>query len=179
MLHEGAQERKFYLIYNVMIYKYKASIPGSKVFMREYEIKGETSLYKLHDFLQNDFDFAPDQMVAFRGLDEKGKFRSEYGLFDMGDGSMDMITIDRTVAKGEVILSYVFDIRKERVINLALVGEVPLSPRASYPRLVAEKGRNPEQFADKYDDLDQYSEPVMEREEDSFFMDEELPDGEE
>ena len=50
--------------------------------MREYEIKGETSLYKLHDFLQNDFDFAPDQMVAFRGLDEKGKFRSEYGLFD-------------------------------------------------------------------------------------------------
>ena len=38
--------------------------------MREYEVKGETSLYKLHDFLQNDFDFSPDQMVAFRGYDE-------------------------------------------------------------------------------------------------------------
>ncbi len=179
MLHEGAQERKFYLIYNVMIYKYKASIPGSKVFMREYEIKGETSLYKLHDFLQNDFDFAPDQMVAFRGLDEKGKFRSEYGLFDMGDGSMDMITVEKTISKGEITLSYVFDLRKERVINLTLMGEVELSPRASYPRLVAEKGRNPEQFANGYDDEDQYAEPSEEGAEESLFMDEELPEGEE
>jgi hypothetical protein len=56
-----------------MVYKYKASIPGSKVFMREYEIKGDTSLYKLHDFLVNDLDFSPDQMVAFRGLDENDK----------------------------------------------------------------------------------------------------------
>lgn len=162
-----------------MIYKYKASIPGSKVFMREYEVKGETSLYKLHDFLQNDFDFSPDQMVAFRGYDEKGKFRSEYGLFDMGDGSMDMVSVEKTVAKGETTLSYVFDMRKDRVINLALIGEYEPAPRASYPRLVAEKGRNPEQFADKYDDLDQYSEPMDERDDDSLFLDDELPDGEE
>ena len=162
-----------------MIYKYKASIPGSKVFMREYEVKGETSLYKLHDFLQNDFDFSPDQMVAFRGYDEKGKFRSEYGLFDMGDGSMDMVSVEKTVAKGETTLSYVFDMRKDRVINLALIGETEPAPRASYPRLVAEKGRNPEQFADKYDDLDQYSEPMEERDDDSLFLDDELPDGEE
>jgi hypothetical protein len=162
-----------------MIYKYKASIPGSKVFMREYEVKGETSLYKLHDFLQNDFDFSPDQMVAFRGYDEKGKFRSEYGLFDMGDGSMDMVSVEKTVAKGETTLSYVFDMRKDRVINLALIGESEPAPRASYPRLVAEKGRNPEQFADKYDDLDQYSEPMEERDDDSLFLDDELPDGEE
>ncbi len=162
-----------------MVYKYKASIPGSKVFMREYEVKGETSLYKLHDFLQNDLDFSPDQMVAFRGYDNKGKFMSEYGLFDMGDGSMDMVTVEKTVSKGEVTISYVFDIRKDRVINLTLMGEVPVSPRTSYPRLVAEKGRNPEQFADKYDDLDQYSEPMAEREDDSLFLDDELPDGEE
>ena len=147
--------------------------------MREYEVKGETSLYKLHDFLQNDFDFSPDQMVAFRGYDEKGKFRSEYGLFDMGDGSMDMVSVEKTVAKGETTLSYVFDMRKDRVINLALIGESEPAPRVSYPRLVAEKGRNPEQFADKYDDLDQYSEPMDERDDDSLFLDDELPDGEE
>ena len=147
--------------------------------MREYEVKGETSLYKLHDFLQNDFDFSQDHMVAFRGYDEKGKFRSEYGLFDMGDGSMDMVSVEKTVAKGETTLSYVFDMRKDRVINLTLIGETEPAPRASYPRLVAEKGRNPEQFADKYDDLDQYSEPMEERDDDSLFLDDELPDGEE
>ena len=162
-----------------MVYKYKASIPGSKVFMREYEIKGETSLYKLNDFLINDLDFAPDQMVEFRGADAKGKVKSEYGLFDLGDGSMDMVTIEKTIAKGEEILEYVFDLRKDRVITLTLMGEVAAHPRASYPRLVAEKGRNPEQFADKYDDLDQYSEPMEERDDDSLFLDDELPDGEE
>ena len=134
----------------VMIYKYKASIPGSKVFMREYEIKGETSLYKLNDFLINDLEFSPDQMVVFRGLDNAGKIKSEYGLFDMGDGSMDMVTIEKTIKKGETALLYVFDLRKDRVIKLELVGEVEESRRASYPRLVAEKGRNPEQFANGY-----------------------------
>lgn len=162
-----------------MIYKYRASIPGSKVFMREYEIKGDTSLYKLHDFLQNDLDFSPDQMVAFRGVDKSGKTRSEYGLFDLGDGSMDMVTLEKTVGKGEIILEYVFDIRKDRVINLTFMEEVEMRPRVSYPRLVAEKGRNPEQFASGYDDSDQYGEPADDNSEDSLFMDEELPEGEE
>lgn len=162
-----------------MVYKYKASIPGSKVFMREYEIKGDTSLYRLHDFLVNDLDFSPDQMVAFRGLDEGEELRSEYGLFDMGDGSMDMVTVSGTIAKGEVNLLYVFDLRKDRVIKLSLMGEVEESRRASYPRLVAEKGRNPEQFANGYDDLDQYSEPVDDGADEPSFMDDELPEGEE
>ena len=163
-----------------MIYRYRASIPGSKVFMREYEIKGETTLYKLHDFLVNDLDFAPDQMVAFRGLDATDKVRSEYGLFDFGDGSMDMVTIEKTIAKGEESLLYVFDLRKDRVIKLSLAGEGEESRRASYPRCVAEKGRNPEQFANGYDDMDQYGEPVVDSsDDDSLFMDDELPEGEE
>ncbi len=162
-----------------MVYRYKASIPGSKVFMREYEIKGETTLYKLHDFLVNDLDFAPDQMVAFRGLDAADKTRSEYGLFDFGDGSMDMVTVEKTIAKGEESLLYVFDLRKERVIKLTLIGEAEESRRASYPRCVAEKGRNPEQFANGYDDMDQYAEPIEDSAEDSMFMDDELPEGEE
>ena len=162
-----------------MIYKYRASIPGSKVFMREYEIKGETTLYKLHDFLTNDIDFAPDQMVAFRGLNAADKVMGEYGLFDMGDGSMDMITIEKTIKRGETSLLYVFDLRKDRVIKLTLVGEVEESRRVSYPRLVAEKGRNPEQFANGYDDMDQYGEPMEDSSDDSLFMDDELPEGEE
>ena len=161
-----------------MIYKYRASIPGSKVFMREYEIKGETTLYKLHDFLTNDLDFAPDQMVAFRGLNAADKVMGEYGLFDMGDGSMDMITIEKTIKRGETSLLYVFDLRKDRVIKLTLVGEVEESRRVSYPRLVAEKGRNPEQFANGYDDMDQYGEPMEDSSDDSLFMDDELPEGE-
>ncbi|MEG0518384.1 MAG: hypothetical protein RR555_05900 [Bacteroidales bacterium] len=160
-----------------MIYKYKATIPGSKVFLREYEIKGETTLYSLHDFLLNDLGFAPDQMVVFRGLDDKERVKREYGLFDMGDGTMDTVTLVKTLSRGETNLLYVFDLHNDRFIKLAFVEEVEPAFRASYPRLVAEKGRNPEQFAKGYDDFDQFTDPVDDGGDDSTFMEEELPEG--
>ena len=110
-----------------MIYKYKGTIPTSKVFMREYEIKGDTSLYKFHNFLLDDFGFAPDQMVMFRGYKNGSRKVSEYGLFDMGDGSMDSVTIDQLIAKGEDTFEYVFDLKRDRVISFVLVGEVERS----------------------------------------------------
>ncbi len=162
-----------------MIYRYKATIPGSKVFLREYEIKSETSLYELHDFLLNDLGFAPDQMVVFRGIDDKEKLMSEYGLFDMGDGTMDAVTVEKTISKGEISLLYVFDLRKDRFIKLTFIEEAEPSFRASYPRLVAEKGRNPEQFAKGYDDFDQFADTVDDGGEDTSFMEDELPEGDE
>lgn len=159
-----------------MIYKYKATLPGSKVFMREYEIKGETTLYALHEFLLNDLDFAPDQMVLFRGLDAGEKVRSEYGLFDMGDGTMDTVSIEKTLRREEEYLEYVYDMHKDKYIRLSYLGECEPAPRASYPRLTAEKGRNPDQFADTYDDFDQFAEP-LEESNDNLFMEEELPEG--
>ncbi len=161
------------------VYRYRASIPGSKVFMREYEIKDNISLYDLHEFLLNDMGFAPDQMVVFRGLDAADKVKSEYGLFDMGDGAMDEVCIEDVKAKGEVSILYVFDLHKDRYIKLALETEVEESHRASYPRLIAEKGRNPEQFAKGYDDFDQFVEPVDDGGDESAVDDEELPEGEE
>ncbi len=161
------------------VYRYRASIPGSKVFMREYEIKGDTTLYDLHEYLLNDMGFSPDQMVMFRGFDASGKVGGEYGLFDMGDGSMDEINIDDLLAKKEHTVHYVFDLHKDRCIKLVFEQEVSESPRASYPRLVAEKGRNPDQFAKSYDDFDQFMEPVDDGGDDSAIADEELPEGEE
>lgn len=160
-----------------MVYRFKASIPGSKVFMREYEIKPNTTLYKLHEFLVNDLEFAPDQMVAFKGLNSKGKCTSIYGLIDMGDGTMDAVTLEQANAKDEVILQYVYDMHNLKIIVLELIGETGEYPRVSYPRLVAQKGRNPDQFESKYEDYDQYEEPAMESSEDQF-MDDELPEGE-
>lgn len=162
-----------------MIYKYKATIPASKVFLREYEIKGETSLYALHDFLLNDLCFAPDQMVMFRGLDEKENVKSEYGLFDMGDGPMDSVSLEKTLARGEEILLYVYDIHKDKYIKLTFMGECDPVFRASYPRLTAEKGRNPDQFSNTYDDFDQFIGPMDTGSDDSGYMEDELPEGEE
>ena len=162
-----------------MIYKFKASIPGSKVFMREYEVEGTTTLYEFNEFLVNDLGFSPDQMVVFRGVDKYGEMKSEYGLFDMGDGSMDEVTIERAVKKrGEVELLYIFDLKRSRCIRFDFMETSEELPRISYPRLVAEKGRNPEQFAKGYEDFDQIGESFSENMEGTAIDEDELPENE-
>ena len=161
-----------------MIYKFKGSIPGSKVFMREYEIEGSSTLYDFNDFLTNDLGFSPGQMTLFRGMDRFGEPRSEYGLFDMGDGAMDEVTVEKVIKRGEKELHYVFDMNRQRYIRLDFMETCSQLPRVSYPRLVAEKGRNPEQFAKGYEDFDQISEP-FENMEGSAIEESELPENEE
>ena len=159
-----------------MIHRLKATIDGNKIFMREYEVKGESSLYSFHLFLQNDLGFAPDQMVLFRGLSKTNKQICEFGLFDMGDGTMDKVSVEMAFARGAEFLIYVYNPFKGKGMKLELIGkEEPLS-RRSYPRLVAERGRNPDQFSDEYDDF----EPITPHIEggDSFDP-EELSEGEE
>ena len=141
-----------------MIFKYKATIPESKTFVREYEVKSDMNLFKFNSFILNDLGFAPDQMVIFRGIDANGVLCSDYGLFDLGDGSMDKVTFADVVAKGETELQYCYDVRNDRVIKLLYEGEEEGSPRYSYPRTTFEKGRNPDQFSKKYEDFDEFEE---------------------
>lgn len=157
-----------------MVYRFKASIDGNKIFMREYEIKGESSLYAFHRFLQNDLGFAPDQMVLFRSVSKGDKVKAEYGLFDLGDGTIDKVSVEKAAGKGEVTLQYVYNTFKDKSIRLEFLGtEEPLS-RRSYPRLVAERGRNPDQFSDDYDDF----EPMLPGAETEPLIDsDELPEG--
>ncbi|MCF0172582.1 MAG: hypothetical protein HUJ91_02450 [Bacteroidales bacterium] len=135
-----------------MIYKYRATIPSSKVFVREYEVNAEMNLFEFNNFLNVDLGFAPDQMVMFTGFDESGKMGGRYALFDLGDGPMEKVTFADLVGKGEVIVEFCYDIRLGSVIVLTFEGEVEPQRRAQYPRMVAEKGKNPDQFSGKYED---------------------------
>jgi hypothetical protein len=140
-----------------MIYRYRATLPGSKVFYRVYEIKGDMTLFSFNSFILNDLGFAPDQMVVFDSLDADGVLCSQYGLFDMGDGSIDKVTFDQMIAKGETVLHYVFDLRNERYICLTFEGEGEFSLKMSYPCMLDGKGPNPDQFNPKYEDPEEYN----------------------
>ncbi len=138
-----------------MVYRYRATIAGNKIFMREYEVKAASSLYAYSSYLTNDLGFAPDQLVIFRALDKNGKVKKEYGLFDLGDGTMDSVTIEQLVEQGLGNLEYVYDMYKDRALVLEVLSKEELFPKRSYPRLIAEKGKNPDQFSDNYDDFEQ------------------------
>jgi len=158
------------------VYKYRATLPKHKSFLREYDIKAETKLYKLHDFLQNDLGFSPDQMVLFRGVDKDGVVLHQYGLFDLGDGSMDNVTLEKTLSRGEESLQYVYNLQSNLYIVLTFVSEAEFMVKESYPRLLVEKGRNPDQFSSVYEDFGDFSEEL---EEDVAFEDEDGMDSDE
>ena len=134
------------------IYRVKATIPISKFFMREWAVRGDMNLFRFNRFILGELCFSTDQMVIYKAYDAKGKCTGQYGLFDLGDGTLDKITFDDIVARGQVRIELVYELRSKRIINLTLEGELPENPRQSYPMLVAEKGHNPGQFADKYED---------------------------
>lgn len=159
-----------------MVYKYRATLPKYKSFLREYDIKAEFTLYKLHDFLQNDLGFSPDQMVMFRGVDEDGVVLRKYGLFDLGDGSMDTVTLEKTLQRGEVALHYVYNLQLNLYIVLTFVSETEFIIKESYPRLLVEKGRNPDQFSASYDDFGSFNDDSSDEE---FYEDESGSDSDE
>lgn len=166
-----------------MILKFKATIQESKLFLREYEVKGDMNLFKFNNFILNDLGFSPDQMVVFEGYDAQGVMCGEYGLFDMGDGSMDKVTFEQLIAKGQTEIHYVFDLRNDRFIKLDFDGESPFSAMRSYPFLLEEKGQSPDQFKKMVEEVIPVAKPIGDDfdddEDDEDFDDEEDDDTEE
>ena len=142
-----------------MIYKVKATIPISKVFMREFAVRSDMNLFRFNRFLMEELCFSSDQMVIYKAYDSKGICTGQYGMFDLGDGSVDKVTFADLVSRGQMDVVLVYDLRSNRVINLSIEGEIDENPRLSYPATIAEKGHNPSQFADKYEDY-LYEKPV-------------------
>jgi hypothetical protein len=158
-----------------MIYRLKTTIATSKTFLRIYEVKASQTLYDLHEHIQNDLGYAPDQMIEFRTLNKKGKQQHVYGLFDMGDGSIDNISLQALRQRDELRLLYVFDMRNDRAFLLDFMEEDEASPRKVYPLTIQEKGVAPDQFnarviidiEDDEDDENSFVEPEEYGEEDS------------
>lgn len=138
-----------------MILRIRATIPESKVFFRVYEVKGEMTLFNFNSFILGELGFSPDQMIVFEGYDAEGVLCSEYGMFDLGDGTIDKITFENIVNRGETEVRYVFDLRSERYVRLVFEGECDSVASRSYPCLVDEKGHNPDQFSAKYEEYEE------------------------
>jgi len=136
----------------ITIYKFKATIPYSKVFMREFAVRSDMNLFRFNKYILGELCFSTDQMVIYRAFDAKGNCTGRYGLFDLGDGSLDNITFADIISRGQVKIEFLYNLRPERIINLVFEGEIPEEPRRSYPCIVGEKGHNPSQFATKYED---------------------------
>ena len=133
-----------------MVLRYRVSLPGIKGFARVYEVKDTTTLYSLHKQMRADMDFPQDQLVLFKAMDEKGNVTARYGIFNLGAGTIDSVTLGQTFRKGEVAFIYFYDTTNAKSVTVTLEGEAGQKTGVVYPLLVESKGPNPIEFENGY-----------------------------
>ena len=131
-----------------MNYRYRVTLSGIKGFYRVYVVNGDNSLYTFHKQLRADLEFPMDQPILFKALDAEGAVVARYGLFDLGDGTVDRITMAETLKRGIVSFVYFYDVTNKRSVDITFEGESELE--ATAPVLTEVKGPNPIEFIKGY-----------------------------
>lgn len=131
-----------------MTYRFKVSLPGIKGFARVYEVNGRNTLYQFHKQMVSDMEFPADQVVLFKAFDDKGNLKGRYATFDVGDGSIDNISINAIVGNGISRFTYFYDTIYKKSVEIIFEGEGNIG--FALPTLVDSKGPNPEAFLNGY-----------------------------
>jgi len=133
-----------------MVLRYRISLPGIKGFTRVYEIKSNSSLYSFAKQMRADMNFPQDQMVMFKAFDKDGAVSSRYGMFDLGAGTIDAVTMEQTLKKGEMSFVFFYDTTNAKSVLVNYDGNAELRNDAVYPVLVEAKGPDPVEFENGY-----------------------------
>lgn len=171
-------------------YAFKVTLAGLKGFERVYHIGGKMTLYAFHKQMRADLEFPQDQMILFKAFDADGKVAARYGLIDLGQGTVDAVSIDTVLAAGIVRFTYFYDVTNKKSVEIAFEGEaVPGPDENGSPVVVFSKGPNPiafengyvayEDLPDEQKHIHRTSSPLLGDDEDEDFDDEDEDDGEE
>ena len=115
-----------------------------------YEIKSTASLYSLHKQMRADMDFPQDQLVLFKAFTPDGEVSARYGIFDLGSGTIDNISVGECHKKGEDKFIYFYDTTNVKSVIVTYDGEAEPRKNVLYPLLVETKGPNPIEFENGY-----------------------------
>ncbi|MBO4475524.1 MAG: hypothetical protein J5737_02205 [Bacteroidales bacterium] len=122
-----------------MVYTYRVTLEGIKGFFRVYRVSGDNSLYTFHKQLRADLEFTVDQPILFKAFDAAGNVAARYALTDLGNGTVDAVSVARTVKDGIVKFVYFYDIAARKSVNITLEAEEP----GSIPGPVLEESKGP------------------------------------
>lgn len=136
-------------VYLGMVFKIRVTLAGIKGFYRLYYVNGATTLYDIHKQLRSDLEFAQDQIIMFKALDVTGGVVARYGLFDLGSGTVDRITLEDTVKAGTDSMVYFYDVTNKKSVILTVEGEAE-GERVTGLVLKESKGPNPIEFENGY-----------------------------
>lgn len=125
-----------------MILKFRALSGDVENFARDYEISEDSTLYDLHELIQQDLDYDPSQMASFFTVDHGWNKQREFTLFDMGEQelngeevplAMEAVRLGDIVVEKNQRLLYNFDIFNDRGLFLEVMDKVKAAPNIDYP----------------------------------------------
>ncbi len=134
-----------------MVFKLRVTLSGIKGFFRVYNVHGATTLYTLHKQLRADLEFPQDAIIMFKALDITGSVVGRYGLFDLGSGTVDEISLEKVIKAGATDFVYFYDVTNRKSVNITVEGEAEgVAVQPDFPQLVESKGPNPIEFENGY-----------------------------
>ena len=167
-----------------MVFKLRVTLSGIKGFFRVYHVNGATTLYTLHKQIRSDLEFPQDQLIMFKGLDFEGAVVGRWGLFDLGSGTVDQISLEKAIKAGTDSFVYFYDVTNKKSVNIQVEGEAEgVKVLPDFPVLAETKGPNPIEFENGYvafEDLPETQRHLPgEADDDEDFDDEDLGEEEE
>ena len=133
-----------------MVYSFKVTLTGIKGFYRIYHLSGDNTLYTFHKQMRSDMEFPQDQLILFQAFDGDGAVVARYGLFDLGYGAVDDMTIAAVVKKGIKSFVYFYDVTNKKSVNISYEGTIEGISDRGCPILADIKGPNPIEFENGY-----------------------------
>ena len=134
-----------------MVFKLKVTLNGIKGFYRIYLVHGATTLYTLHKQLRADMEFPQDVLIMFKALSADGAVTGRYGLFDLGSGTVDAVSLEKAVKTGAASFVYFYDVTNRKSVNISVEeDETPAKVNPDFPVLTESKGPNPIEFENGY-----------------------------
>ena len=163
-----------------MVYQFRVTLAGIKGFFRVYQMDGSTTLYSFHKQMRADMEFPQDQLIMFKALSADGNVVARYGLFDLGAGTVDKVTVQDAVEAGVSSFIYFYDVPNKKSVIITFEG-IEDRPGTA-PAVIESKGPNPIEFENGYvafEDLPDKQRHLPGEEEDEDFDDEDFDEEEE
>jgi hypothetical protein len=120
---------------------------------RIVEVKADTTLFDIHDFIQHTIKFEEDHLFEFfTGRNQRNKKRVfAYGENYYRDKQLESLEIplSENFPLGRLKLYYFFDFGDSWIFRISKGRQrKTVEPRVKYPRIIESKGKNPKQYPD-------------------------------
>lgn len=140
-----------------MIFKFKALSTEDENFERDYEIKYDSTLHDLHNFICEDLGYDKDEMASFFMSNKNWEKLQEFTLIDMLDSgydeegpmSMDSVILGQIIREKHQRLIFTFDLLNDRALFIELIQSHKGDPEEDYPLCSLSQGEAPVQYGEE------------------------------